>query len=412
MKRIIHLFVFMMLMLSLPQLLVAQPPSRGRAMEMLIAGDNFLQMLDIERAIEHYSSAISLDPQFADAYMKRANAYAIAGRGSEAQADYNMAVNINPYIDYLYDTRAKIKVMVADFKGLLIDVENPTLISHADVTQGYIFSELRAIFPNELSQMDSLIATDSATSQHFAKRAIARWEAEDVSGAIDDANQALELNPTNALAYNVLGLLQIEEERYAAALASFEAAVKIDENYAGALHNMGRAHNLLGNPGRALEFMNRAIALDTSYALAYFSRAMVYKGLGNTHAAIADYDRVVAIYPEFADAYFSRGFARKMLGDFGGAIRDYDRAILLNPNEPSQYNNRGILRVLADDYAGAARDFRTAISLQPEYAIVYHNFGMSLIMNHSRMEGCGYLQTSIEQGFISGQDQYKYFCTH
>jgi Flp pilus assembly protein TadD len=139
---------------------------------------------------------------------------------------------------------------------------------------------------------------------------------------------------------------------------------------------------------------------------------MVYKGLGDTKAAIADYDKVIAIYPEFADAYFSRGFAKKMLGDFGGAIRDYDRAILLNPNDPSQFNNRGILRVLADDFAGAARDFRAAISLQPEYAIVYHNFGMSLIMNHSRSEGCDYLQTSIDQGFESGRDQHKYFCTH
>ncbi|CAN5238333.1 hypothetical protein BH09BAC1_BH09BAC1_16720 [soil metagenome] len=395
--------------LFVSQLALSQTASRGQAMEILIAGDNSLQMLDVEQAIEYYTAAISLDPGFADAYMKRANAYAIAGRATEAKADYNMAVNINPYIDYLYDSRAKIKILVADFKGAMVDVDN--MGGPIDITQGYLLEMMRNTFPMAITQLDSLIASDPTKSQNFAVRALARIQADDANGALADVTQALELNPTNAFAHNLQGLLQLGDGNYTAASASFEAAIKIDENYAEAYLNRGRVQNLLGNPNSALVDMNYAIALDTNFALAYLSRAMVYKSMGNVGAAISDYDKVIARYPDFADAYFSRGFARKMQGDFGGAIRDYDRSILLNPNDPSTYNNRGILRVLADDYAGAAKDFRTAISLQPEYAAAYHNLGMSLIMNHSRTEGCQYLQTSINQGFLKATNEYKYFCT-
>ncbi len=409
MPHIARLIIFA-LALTFHQSLWAQPPSRGRATELIIAGDNALQVLDLEMAIEYYSSAISLDPSFADAYMKRANAYSIAGRGVEAQADYNRAININPYIDYLYDTRAKIKILVADFKGKLVDIENFDG-GPADITQDYLLLQMRSNFPMQLSQLDSLIAVDPTKSQQFAIRALLRWEGDDINGALSDANQALELNPTNAFAHNVLGLLQLGNYDYEAALASFEAALKIDDRYPAAYLNRGRAHNLMGNPLIGLKDMDRAIELDSSFALAYLSRATVQKGLGNASAAISDFDKVIAMHPDFADAYFSRGFARKMLGDYGGAIRDYDQTILLNPNEPSSYNNRGILRVLADDYAGAKKDFRMAISIEPDYPAAYHNLGMSLIMNHSRTEGCEYLQTSMNSGFMNASEEYKYFCT-
>lgn len=392
---------------------MAQPPSRGRATEMIIAGDNSLQMLDIEKALDFYSSAISLDPGFADAYMKRANAYAIAGRNVEAQMDYNMALQINPYIDYLYDRRAKVKILVADFKGSLVDIDKASLLrpTGGDLMQGYVLAYLRGIFPTNINTLDSLINVDTLNSQNLAIRALARWETDDLNGAIVDAEDALQRNPTNAMALNIMGLLQLENGNYATALESFNAALSIDENFAIAYLNRGRTHLLLENHTDAILDMDKAISLDSNFTLAYLSRAMLHKGLGNAPEAITDYDKVIKLEPNLAEAFASRGFAKKMLTDYAGALRDYDRAIVLDPTDASAFNNRGILRVLADDFAGAAKDFRAAINLEPDYAVAYHNLGMSLIMNYSRTEGCEYLQTSISKGFGLANEEYKYFCT-
>lgn len=407
------LLIVLLLAMFIQTTVLAQPPSRGRAIEMVIAGDNWLQMLDLEKAIEFYSSAISLDPGFADAYVKRANAYAIAGRNTEAQADFNMAININPYIDYLYDSRAKVKILVADFKGALIDADlvNQFQTGEKDLVQGYILTDMRNLYPGTLPFLDSMISENPTVSKYFVYRALARLEGDDNSGAMADVNQALEINPNSAMAHNMLGLLQLQNGNFGGALASFEAAIAADENYAAAYLNRGRTHHLMGNVELALADMDYAVALDTNFTLAYFSRAMVSKGLGKANEAIADYDKVIALQPTFADAYFARGFARKMLGDNAGAIRDYDAAILYDPNDATTFNNRGILKVMADDYFGAIKDFRTSISLQPDYAVAYHNLGMSLIMNYSRTEGCEYLQTSMNKGFDTARDEYKYFCT-
>lgn len=390
----------------------AQPPSRGRAIEMLIAGDNSLQMLDLEKAIDFYNQAIGIDPSFADAYMKRSNAYAIAGRNTEAQVDYNKALELNPYIDYLYDSRAKIKVMIADFKGSFIDIDKTALVQpqETNMVQKMVQAQMRNQYPGSIAQWDSLISSDQTKANYYLNRALALWESDEPNSAMMDIADAIKLDPNSATAYNVLGLLHIELGNYDDAIEAFTKALELNGKYTQAYFNRGRAYNLAEDNEPALADLNIAIKQDTSYTLAYFSRAMVYKSMGNTGAAISDYSKVIEQQPTLADAYFSRGFSRKKMGDYTGARRDYDQVLVLTPNEASAYNNRGVLKVIADDLFGAEKDFRMAISLMPDYAVAYHNLGMCLIMNHSRNEGCSQLQTSLNKGIATDKNIFRYFC--
>jgi tetratricopeptide (TPR) repeat protein len=60
---------------------------------------------DTKKAIEDYTSAINLKPNFAYAYNNRGNAYLDLGDAKKAIADYNRAIAIDPKYALAYKNR-------------------------------------------------------------------------------------------------------------------------------------------------------------------------------------------------------------------------------------------------------------------------------------------------------------------
>ena len=94
---------------------------RKIAKKLMYDGDAKMRGLDFEGALNNYSSAISTDPTYADAYMKRASLLQKLGRPTQAINDYDKAIKLNPYVEYLYDEREKLKILLDDYKGAFTD---------------------------------------------------------------------------------------------------------------------------------------------------------------------------------------------------------------------------------------------------------------------------------------------------
>ncbi|PSJ71496.1 hypothetical protein C7N43_39035, partial [Sphingobacteriales bacterium UPWRP_1] len=75
--------------------------ARSRAMNLVNDADNRMKMMDLEGAIFAYTNAIQIDPSYAEAYMKRAIAYSRMRQDTEAMADYNKAMELNPLMNQL-----------------------------------------------------------------------------------------------------------------------------------------------------------------------------------------------------------------------------------------------------------------------------------------------------------------------
>ena len=61
---------------------------------------------DQDKAIADYTEAIRLDPKYADAYNRRADAYEIDGEYDKAIADFTAAIRLNPKDANLYRSRS------------------------------------------------------------------------------------------------------------------------------------------------------------------------------------------------------------------------------------------------------------------------------------------------------------------
>ncbi|MBU6346235.1 MAG: tetratricopeptide repeat protein [Cyanobacteria bacterium REEB494] len=206
-------------------------------------------------------------------------------------------------------------------------------------------------------------------------RGLARYHLGDKRGAIDDYNQAIELDSDDADAYYNRGLVRKELGDKRGAISDYTQAILLNPNYADGYYNRGLVYKELGDNQNAIYDYTQAISLDPNYAQAYNNRGNARSELGDKRGAISDYTQAISLNPNDGSLYYNRGLAYKELGDNQSAIDDYDKAISLNPNDGSLYYNRGLAYKELGDKQGAIVDYNQAIQINPNYAHVYYKRG-------------------------------------
>ncbi|MDD3486872.1 MAG: tetratricopeptide repeat protein [Candidatus Moranbacteria bacterium] len=98
-------------------------------------GDMYSRQGDMQKAIEEFSMAIQINPNYADAYHNRGNTYQQIGQNDLAIADFQKAASINPNLWQSYQNMASIYFNAGNYglaeenikKALEINPSDPTL---------------------------------------------------------------------------------------------------------------------------------------------------------------------------------------------------------------------------------------------------------------------------------------------
>ncbi|MDB9414252.1 tetratricopeptide repeat-containing serine protease family protein [Microcystis aeruginosa] len=194
--------------------------------------------------------------------------------------------------------------------------------------------------------------------------------------ALDDYNQAIELNPNHANAYNNRGNLYQDLQKYELALDDFNKAIEINPNFAILYYNRGNLYINQQKYDLALSDYDKAIEINPNYAEAYVNRGVLYDDQRKYELALADYSKAIDINPNLAEAYVNRGLLYKDLQKYDLALSDYSKAIDINPNYAEAYVNRGVLYRLQEKYDLALSDYSKAIDINPKFAGTYYNRGV------------------------------------
>jgi len=203
---------------------------------------------------------------------------------------------------------------------------------------------------------------------------------------IDDAiqawRQATRLDPTNHVAWQDLGVAQMQIGRLPDAIGAFRRAIVAKPDFAPAHHMLGMALEAQGNETMAVGALRRAVALSPKLADAHARIGTLLMSLSRRQEAIASLRRAAAVAPgadigrlSLAKALMAeerqgeatavlRGMlarnptnfdARKMLGDalsFGGqfeeAGQEYQRAIETGRQPISAYHSLVMSRKLTE----------------------------------------------------------------
>jgi len=217
---------------------------------------------------------------------------------------------------------------------------------------------------NTSAESGSIKVIDPFTAKAYTNRGVVRYEKGDVDGAIDDFNNAIEINPGLAAPYSNRGTARRLKGDLRGALADFDRSLTIDRRLVEAYNNRGTLRQDLGDSDGALADLNQAIALNPRLAEAYYHRGYLEIDRKDFRQAILDFDRAIKLKPGLDWAYQGRGTARMNLGDLDGAIADFSRALKLNPNEVA-YTNRGLALLLQGKDLEAQKDFEKLLAMAP-----------------------------------------------
>ena len=199
-------------------------------------------------------------------------------------------------------------------------------------------------------------------------------------------------------------------EDYTGALDDYNKVIKINPDFPSAYFNRAGTKTKLQDYSGALDDYSEAIKANPKDAEAYNNRGNVKADLKDYQGAIADLNEAIEINPKYADAYCNRGNVKAELQDYRGALSDFDKAIKNNSNNAVFYYNRGNVKDERKDYQGALTDLNKAIQINPKFGEAYINRGLVKIKLGQKNSGCLDLSKAGELGHTEAYDIIKDFC--
>jgi tetratricopeptide (TPR) repeat protein len=121
--------------------------------------------------------------------------------------------------------------------------------------------------------------------------------------------------------------------RFDDALAEFDEAIRLREEYIAAHFNRGMALNLLGRSGEAIAAFEQVTQVDPTNVQAMYDIGGVYRTVGDLERALDAYHRALAAQPRYVAARVNLAVTLNDLDRCAEAVRACDRAIQIDMAE-------------------------------------------------------------------------------
>jgi tetratricopeptide (TPR) repeat protein len=188
--------------------------------------------------------------------------------------------------------------------------------------------------------------------------------------------EILAVEPDNANALHLLGVIASQIGKHDIALQYIHQAIRSNNNVAAFHSTLGQAHHALGNLNEAITSYRQALKLNPHHALAHNNLGIVFIDLGKLNDAVACFRQAVQLKPDFTEAHNNLGNVLKDQDKLDEAVTCYRRALQLKPDYAEAYNNLGSALMRQHKLDDAIACYRTALRLKPDFANSYYNLGM------------------------------------
>jgi tetratricopeptide (TPR) repeat protein len=224
-----------------------------------------------QEAILAYSEAIKFQPDEAEYYYHRGEAYYALDDINSAYSDYGKAVQLKPDFAEALKRRSTISIGRGNDQDALLDL-----------------NKLIEIIPN---------------IDYYYNRALLRKKLKDLNGAIADYSQMIALAPSSSRLY-----------------------IRRGDEYRG----MGNLRNAISDYSEAIKIEESNSSSQRRHFI-YEARGRAYFDLGDLNSAILDYSKAIEIGPEPNPVYYyNRGLAYEILGgNRKNAIADFKQSAKL-----------------------------------------------------------------------------------
>jgi len=180
----------------------------------------------------------------------------------------------------------------------------------------------------------------------------------------------IEEFPNAGFARYNLAVEYYNDGRYQEALREFEEFMLHKQGPLETRHylELGRVHEGLGSPDRAIEAYGKALQVKPDSAEAYKRIGILSQQQGRLGDAEEAYRNMIKINPDNAEIHNNLGVVLYKLKRLDEAIHEYTGALKLDPGLVIAHYNLGLALEKKGAADEAAREFEKVLSLQPDHA--------------------------------------------
>lgn len=184
--------------------------------------------------------------------------------------------------------------------------------------------------------------------------------------------RALTLAPGFAAAHNDLGAMLILLERLEEAVPRLRTAIALNPGNADAHLNLGNALHAQGEPQIAENHYRTALTIDPRNVRANMSLGNCLRQMRRNKEALEFLATAAALAPGLAAAHQFLGNCLSEMGRTDEAVESFRRALALEPSNPGANESLGRLLVAQGHHEEALRCFQTASVRAEELACLLH----------------------------------------
>ncbi len=312
------------------------------------AGQALFEKRRYQQALQAFEEAVKLDGNNAQAYRGIAKTYQKLKDNDKAIGNFKMATTVKPdYVEAHYElgnmyyNLKKYKDAQASFKAALnLD---------ANFQDGGAKKLLKAAYSRQ--------GRDYLLRKNYRK-------------AIEEYENATQLDPTDATNYYNLGLAASQARKYKQAENAFSTAVELNSKYAKAHRQLGDLYRITKRNSRSIRSYNRAIdsdpnCKDKKNINAYRSLAVVYNRTKQFSKAVATLRKAVAVAPTRRDKvriYTALGHSHALGKNYKSAVSAYQQALALNSRDSEAQYRASVAYFELKQYQNALNLARRAVS--------------------------------------------------
>jgi protein O-GlcNAc transferase len=259
-------------------------------------------------AIENYTLATELKPDYFEAYSNMGATYFDLKKMDEAISCYTKAININP-----------------NFEVALNNL-GTALRETGDLSRAIEF-------------FAKAVKTNPSFSEAFANLGKAYRDLHLHDKALSNFKKAIEINPKNFEAHNNLGITLNALGKFDEAIESYYLAIRLKPDLAQAYNNLGNTYSELLEIDKATENYRKALEIDPNLIEANNNLGNIFVSTGLHSLAIKHFVKAIKLNPNLPESHNNIGNAYKGLGRFEEAISSYNKALEINPELYSVQSN-------------------------------------------------------------------------
>ena len=244
---------------------------------------------------------------------------------------------------------------------------------------------------DRLENLDSAIAVfrraleiDPRYALAYAGLGQAYWRKHELTGAamwVEPARGACEgalgIDPRASEGHTCLAMVLGGTGVYERAAKEFATALDLEPTNDVAYQGLATAYEKLNRPADAERTYRRAIELRPHYWAAYNNLGAYYYRTGRYDDALTMFQQVVALAPDSFRGYSSLGALYFMKDQMDEAVTAFKKSLSIRPNYMAA-SNLGTLYFFEGNYRGAADAFRQALSFDQGNYQVWGNLASAL----------------------------------